>query len=192
MRNLLIILGVLLVIVLVGGCSYNKMVTNRAEVDEKWAEVQSAYQRRSDLIPNLVATVRGVANFEQSTLTQVIEARAKATSLNVNASDLTPDKLHQIQQSQSQLGSALGRLLVVSEQYPQLRATESFRALQDQLEGTENRIKVARDNYNVAVKAYDVYITSFPQNLISGMFGFTKKPWFEADQGAQKAPTVQF
>jgi len=192
MRNLLIILGVLLVIVLVGGCSYNKMVTNRAEVDEKWAEVQSAYQRRSDLIPNLVATVKGVANFEQSTLTQVIEARAKATSLNVNASDLTPDKLHQIQQSQSQLGSALGRLLVVSEQYPQLRATESFRALQDQLEGTENRIKVARDNYNVAVKAYDVYITSFPQNLISGMFGFTKKPWFEADQGAQKAPTVQF
>src|SRR6185437_2799408 len=192
MRNLLIILGVLLVIVLVGGCSYNKMVTNRAEVDEKWAEVQSAYQRRADLIPNLVATVKGVANFEQSTLTQVIEARAKATSLNVNASDLTPDKLHQIQQSQSQLGSALGRLLVVSEQYPQLRATESFRALQDQLEGTENRIKVARDNYNVAVKAYDVYITSFPQNLISGMFGFTKKPWFEADQGAQKAPTVQF
>ncbi|HXS37353.1 MAG TPA: LemA family protein [Flavipsychrobacter sp.] len=192
MRNLLIILGVLLVIVLVGGCSYNKMVTNRAEVDEKWAEVQSAYQRRADLIPNLVATVKGVANFEQSTLTQVIEARAKATSLNVNASDLTPDKLHQIQQSQSQLGSALGRLLVVSEQYPQLRATESFRALQDQLEGTENRIKVARDNYNVAVKAYDVYISSFPQNMISGMFGFTKRPWFEADEGAQKAPAVKF
>jgi LemA protein len=164
----------------------------RGTVDQTWAEVQSSYQRRADLVPNLVATVKGVANFETTTLTQVIEARAKATSMNVNASDLTPDKLQQFQQNQGQLSQALGRLMVVSEQYPQLKATESFRDLQSQLEGTENRIKVARDKYNAAVKDYNVGITSFPANLFAGVFGFKQRPWFQADQGAQNAPKVQF
>lgn len=192
MKGLYIFLGILLLIVLVGGCGYNKMNQSRADVDQKWADVQSSYQRRSDLIPNLVATVKGAANFETTTLTQVIEARAKATSINVNASDLTPDKLNQIQQSQGQLSQALGRLMVVSEQYPQLKANQNFLGLQDQLEGTENRIKVSRDAYNEAVKTYNVEITSFPQNMVAGIFGFTKRPWFEADQSAQSAPKVQF
>lgn len=192
MKSLYVILGILLVVVLIGGCGYNKMNSLRGEVDEKWAEVQSSYQRRSDLIPNLVATVKGAADFEKSTLTQVIEARAKASSMNVNASDLTPEKLQQFQQNQAQLSQALGRLLVVSEQYPQLKANQNFISLQDQLEGTENRIKTARDAFNVAVKDYNIKITSFPQNMIAGIFGFTKRPWFEADKGSQNAPKVQF
>lgn len=192
MKSLYVILGILLLIVLVGGCGYNNMNQLRGNVDEKWAMVQSSYQRRSDLIPNLVATVKGAANFETNTLTQVIEARAKATSINVNASDLTPEKLQQIQQSQNQISQALGRLLVVSEQYPQLKANQNFLALQDQLEGTENRIKVARDAYNTAVREYNVKITSFPQNLFAGMFGFKQRPWFQAEQNAQSAPKVQF
>jgi LemA protein len=175
-----------------GGCSYNGMNRMRGDVNEKWAAVQSSYQRRADLIPNLVATVKGAADFEKTTLTQVIEARAKATQMNVNASDLTPDKLQQFQQSQGQLSQALGRLMVVSEQYPQLKANENFKSLQDQLEGTENRIKVARDDYNAAVKTYNVKITSFPQTMYAGIFGFKQMPWFQADQGAQNAPKVQF
>lgn len=192
MKSLYIILGVILLVVLVGGCGYNKMNQMRGDVDEKWANVQSSYQRRSDLIPNLVATVKGVANFETTTLTQVINARAKATSINVNASDLTDDKLKQIQASQGELSQALGRLMVVSEQYPQLKANQNFLSLQDQLEGTENRIKVARDAYNSSVKDYNVQITSFPSNIFAGMFGFRPRPWFQADQGAQNAPQVQF
>src|ERR1700742_1295041 len=135
MKGLYIVLGILLVIVLMGGCSYNGMNRMGNNVDNAWAKVQSSYQRRADLVPNLVATVKGAANFETTTLTQVIEARAKATSINVNASDLTPDKMKAYQQAQGQLSQALGRLMVVSEQYPQLRATESFRDLQSQLEG---------------------------------------------------------
>jgi LemA protein len=192
MKALWIVLGVILLVVLMGGCGYNGMNQARLNVDNKWADVQSSYQRRSDLIPNLVATVKGAANFETTTLTQVIEARAKATSLNVNASDLTPDKMHEIQQSQGQISQALGRLLVVSEQYPQLRATESFRSLQDQLEGTENRIKVSRDAYNEAVRDYNAKVTNFPNNLLAGMFNFKERPMFQADQGAQNAPKVQF
>ena len=192
MKALYVVLGIILVIVLVGGCGYNNMNQLRGTVDQTWAEVQSSYQRRSDLVPNLVATVKGAANFETTTLTQVIEARAKATSMNVNASDLSPEKLQQFQQSQGQLSQALGRLMVVSEQYPQLRATESFRDLQSQLEGTENRIKVSRDKYNAAVKDFNVQITSFPSNIVAGMFGFKQRPWFQADQAAQNAPKVQF
>ena len=192
MKSLYVIIGIILLIVLMGGCSYNNMNQLRGTVDEKWAMVQSSYQRRSDLIPNLVATVKGAANFETNTLTQVIEARAKATSINVNASDLTPDKLQQIQQSQNQLSQALGRLLVVSERYPELKANQNFLSLQDQLEGTENRIKVARDEYNTAVREYNVKITSFPQNMFAGAFGFKQRPWFQADQAAQSAPKVQF
>lgn len=192
MRNLFIILGVLLLIVLMGGCSYNNLNQMRGDVDQKWADVQSSYQRRSDLIPNLVATVKGAANFETTTLTQVIEARAKASSINVNAADLTPEKMKEIQANQGQLSQALGRLLVVSEQYPQLKANQNFLSLQDQLEGTENRIKVSRDNYTAAVTTYNVQVTSFPANIIASLFGFKQRPFFEADAGAQKAPQVQF
>ena len=192
MKGLYVFLGILLLIVLMGGCSYNGMNKMRGDVDEKWANVQSSYQRRSDLIPNLVATVQGAADFEKSTLTQVIEARASATKMTVNASDLTPEKLQQFQQSQGQLSQALGRLMVVSEQYPQLKANENFKSLQDQLEGTENRIKLARDEYNAVVKSYNVKITSFPQTIYAGMFGFKAKPWFEADKAAQEAPKVDF
>jgi len=192
MKGLYIFLGIILVIVLMGGCSYNTMNGLRGDVDQSWGEVQSSYQRRMDLIPNLVATVKGAANFETQTLTQVIQARANATSIKVDAKDLTPEKLQQIQASQGQLSQALGRLMVVSEQYPQLRATENFKDLQSQLEGTENRIKFARDQYNEKVKTYNVKITNFPQVMFAGIMGFKSRPWFQADQGAQNAPKVQF
>jgi LemA protein len=192
MKGLYIALGIILLIVLMGGCSYNGMNSARIDVAQKWGDVQSSYQRRSDLIPNLVATVKGAANFETTTLTQVIQARASASSIKLDANDLTPEKLKQFQASQGQLSQALGRLMVVSEQYPQLRATESFKSLQDQLEGTENRIKVSRDAFNESVKNYNVKVTSFPSNILAGMFGFKEKPMFEAEQGAQNAPKVQF
>lgn len=192
MKGLYVFLGIVLLLVLLGGCSYNGMNTARIDVDQKWANVQSSYQRRADLIPNLVATVKGVANFETTTLTQVIQARANATSIKVDPKDLTPEKLQQFQQSQGQLSQALGRLMVVSEQYPQLKANENFKALQDQLEGTENRIKVSRDQFNESVKDYNVKVTSFPTNIMAGMFHFKEKPMFQAEQGAQSAPKVQF
>src|SRR5580698_9877467 len=172
MKGFLIALGViLLLVVLLGGCAvsnYNGMNTASKDVDQKWADVQSSYQRRSDLIPNLVATVKGAANFETTTLTQVIQARASASSIKVDAKDLTPEKLQQFQASQGQLSQALGRLMVVSEQYPQLKANENFKSLQDQLEGTENRIKVARDEYNASVKDYNITVSNFPAVLFAG------------------------
>lgn len=192
MKGLLIALGIILLIVMVGGCSYNGMNGARLDVDQKWADVQSSYQRRADLIPNLVATVKGVANFETTTLTQVIQARASATQIKVDSKDLTPEKMQQFQQSQGQLSQALGRLMVVSEQYPQLKANDNFKQLQDQLEGTENRIKVSRDAFNESVKNYNMRVTNFPGNILAGMFGFRERPSFQADQGAQNAPKVQF
>lgn len=192
MKGLYIFLGIVLVIILMGGCSYNTMNGLRGDVDQKWGAVQSSYQRRMDLIPNLVATVKGVANFEQQTLTQVTQARASASSIKVDAKDLTPEKLQQIQASQAQLSQALGRLMVVSERYPELRATENFRDLQAQLEGTENRIKFARDEYNQVVRDYNVKISNFPQVMFAGIMGFKSRPMFEAEQGAQNAPKVQF
>lgn len=191
-KGLLITLGIILLIVMMGGCSYNGMNRSHKDAQQKWADVQSSYQRRADLIPNLVATVKGVANFEQTTLTQVIQARANATSIKVDASSLTPDKLKEFQQSQGQLSQALGRLMVVSEQYPELKANENFKDLQSQLEGTENRIKVSRDDYNLAVKEYNVKITNFPANIMAGMFGFKEMTMFQADEAAQKAPKVEF
>lgn len=179
-------------LVLMGGCSYNGMNRSHKDAQQKWADVQSSYQRRADLIPNLVATVKGVANFEQTTLTQVIQARANATSIKVDASSLTPDKLKEFQASQGQLSQALGRLMVVSERYPELKANENFKDLQSQLEGTENRIKVSRDDYNQAVKEYNVKITNFPANLLAGMFGFKEMTMFQADAAAQNAPKVEF
>lgn len=192
MKGLLVALGIIVLLVLIGGCGYNGMNIAQKEAQQKWADVQSSYQRRSDLIPNLVATVKGVANFETTTLTQVIQARANATAIKVDPKDLTPEKLKEFQATQGQLSQALGRLMVVSEQYPQLKANESFRQLQDQLEGTENRIKVSRDAYNEAVKNYNIKVTSFPNNLLAGLFGFKEMAMFQAEQGAQTAPKVQF
>jgi LemA protein len=192
MKGLYIFLGIVLLLVLVGGCGYNGMNGSRVEVDQKWADVQSSYQRRADLIPNLVEVVKGVADFEKTTLTQVIQARANATSIRIDPKDMTPEKLKEFQASQGQLSQALGRLMVVSEQYPQLKANENFKSLQDQLEGTENRIKVSRDAFNEAVKVFNVKVTSFPNNILAGMFGFKEKPMFQAEAGAQSAPKVKF
>ncbi len=191
-KGLLIALGVIVLMVLMGGCTYNGINGAHKEAQQKWADVQSSYQRRADLIPNLVATVKGVADFESKTLTQVIQARASATSIKVDANDLTPAKLQQFQQSQGQLSQALGRLMVVSERYPDLKANENFKDLQSQLEGTENRIKVSRDAFNEAVKTYNVKITNFPNVLLAGMFNFKEMTMFAAEQGAEKAPKVQF
>ncbi|MBP7272333.1 MAG: LemA family protein [Saprospiraceae bacterium] len=193
MKTSNIILLVLLAIVLLHGCStYNGFVGKDEQVKNAWGDVQSAYQRRADLVPNLVETVKGAANFEQKTLTDVIEARAKATSMTIDPSKATPEQLQAYMNAQGGLSQALGRLMVVSEQYPQLRATESFKELQSQLEGTENRIKVSRDKYNAAVTDYNVGVRRFPSNLYARMFGFNAKPQFEADPSAQKAPQVKF
>jgi LemA protein len=189
---LLSILAVLVLLVFNACGSYNSMNEKRTLTEGAWAKVQSAYQRRLDLIPNLVATVKGAANFEQKTLTDVIEARAKASSIQVDPNKLTPENIKKFQGAQGELSQALGRLMVVSEQYPQLRATQNFSELQSQIEGTENRIKVERDNFNDAVTSYNVYIKNFPQVIYSGLFGFDKKGFFEADAAAAKAPEVKF
>jgi LemA protein len=189
---LLSILAVLVLLVFNACGSYNSMNEKRTLTEGAWAKVQSAYQRRLDLIPNLVATVKGAANFEQKTLTDVIEARAKASSIQVDPNKLTPENIKKFQGAQGELSQALGRLMVVSEQYPQLRATQNFSELQSQIEGTENRIKVERDNFNDAVTSYNVYIKNFPQVIYSGLFGFDKKGFFEADAAAAKAPKVKF
>jgi LemA protein len=175
------------------GCStYNTFVNKDTEVEQAWGNVQSAYQRRADLIPNLVETVKGAADFEQSTLAQVAEARAKATSVQVDPTNLTPEKLAEFQSAQGELSQALGRLLMITENYPELRATESFKELQSQLEGTENRIKVERDKYNATVAEYNKNVRRFPANFWAGIFGFERKAQFEAEAGAQNAPKVQF
>ena len=187
-----IILGGLLLLAMIIGGSYNGLVNNRENVQKTFANVQTQYQRRADLIPNLVNTVKGAANFEQSTLTQVTEARAKATSIQIDPSKATPAQLQQYQNSQGELSQALGRLLAVTENYPELRATEAFRDLQAQLEGTENRITVARKDYNDASAGYNARIQRFPTNITAGIFGFDKFPYFQAESGAQNAPTVDF
>lgn len=193
-KNITLIVIVALVLILgISGCNgYNGLVKQDENVTNAWNKVQSDYQRRSDLIPNLVNTVKGEANFEQTTLQNVIAARASATQMKVDAKDLTPEKLQQFQASQGQLSQALGRLLVVSENYPNLRANDAFRGLQAQLEGTENRIKVARNDFNDAVQAYNVKVRSFPMNLFSSMFGFKAKEGFKAEAGSEKAPEVKF
>jgi LemA protein len=168
------------------------MVKKDEAVQNAWAQVQNVYQRRLDLIPNLVNTVKGYAEFEKSTLTEVIEARAKATSVNISPERLSPDDLKRFQQSQDGLSAALGRLMVVSEQYPNLKANQNFLELQSQLEGTENRIAVERQKFNDVVKDYNQYIRSFPQNFLAGGYGFEKKGYFEATTGADKAPEVKF
>jgi LemA protein len=193
-KNLSLIV-VLFAILLLGGCGcsgYNKMVGMDENVKNKWNNVQSEYQRRADLIPNLVNTVKGAANFEQETLTQVVEARAKATSIQLSADQLTPENMAKFQEAQTQLSGALSRLLVAVERYPDLKANQNFRDLQAQLEGTENRIKVARNDYNAAVQEYNTSVRSFPNNILAGIFGFKAKEGFKAEAGAEKAPTVDF
>ena len=161
-------------------------------VKNTWNNVQSQYQRRTDLIPNLVNTVKGEANFEQSTLTGIVEARAKATQVQVNPENLTPEKVAEFQQAQSGVTSALGRLLAVVENYPNLKTNEGFRALQAELAGTENRINVARNDFNNAVNVYNTKVRSFPTNIFAGIFGFERREGFKAEAGAEKAPEVKF
>ena len=172
--------------------SYNGLVKAETEIDSVWANVESSYQRRADLIPNLVNTVKGQANFEQQTLTNVIEARAKATQTKIDPSNLTEEQLNEFQQNQNQVGSALSRLLVTVEQYPQLKANEGFMNLQAQLEGTENRINVARNKFNEAARIYNEKIRQFPTKLAAMIFGFKAKPYFKSTAGAENAPTVNF
>jgi LemA protein len=188
---------VILLLVAFAGCAgcntYNSLISQDERVERVWGDVQTQYQRRADLIPNLVNTVKGAANFEQETLESVTNARARATSINISAEDLDdPAKLQQFQEAQSQLSGALSRLLAVAENYPQLQATQAFRDLQVQLEGTENRITVARRDYNGAVQDYNTAVRRFPTNLIAGLFGFSRRTPFEADAGAERAPTVAF
>lgn len=173
-------------------CSYNEMVRRQENVDAQWAQVENAYQRRADLIPNLVNTVKGAANFERETLEAVIEARAKATSVNIDPKNLTEESLQKFEQSQSGLSSALSRLMVVVEKYPELKANQNFLELQAQLEGTENRITIERKNFNEAVKDYNSLIRSFPNNLFAGMFGFQTKAYFKGREGSDIAPEVNF
>lgn len=175
-----------------GSKVYNGMVTMQENVTSQWGNVETQYQRRADLIPNFVNTVKGAATFEQSTLTQVIEARAKATQVKIDPTNMTPEALQQFQQAQGELSSALGRLMVVVEKYPELRATQNFRDLQVELEGTENRISVERRKFNEVAKTYNTYIRRFPQSFLAGMFGFRSKPYFEAMEGSEKAPEVKF
>lgn len=190
---ILLAVGALLLLLMFNGCgSYNNMVSKQEAVSQGWSQVENVYQRRMDLIPNLVNTVKGVANFEQKTLTDVIQARANASSIKVDASKLSPDQISKFQASQGELSQALGRLMVVAEQYPQLKATQNFLELQSQLEGTENRIAVERQKFNEVVMDYNSYVRKFPQVIYAGMFGFDKKGYFEATAGAEKAPEVQF
>lgn len=193
-KNLVLIV-ILAAILVLGGCgcgSYNNLVSQDEGVKNAWNKVQSDYQRRADLIPNLVNTVKGEANFEQKTLTDVIAARASATQMKIDPTNLTPEKLQEFQAAQGQLSQALGRLMVVSEQYPNLRANDAFRGLQAQLEGTENRIKTARNDFNDAVQQYNTKVRSFPTNIFAGILGFKQRQGFTADAGAEKAPEVKF
>lgn len=184
----LVVLG----IVLWGTKVYNQMVSMQEGVKSQWGNVETQYQRRADLIPNFVNTVKGAAAFEQETLTQVIEARAKATQITLDPTKMTAENMQQFQAAQGELSSALSRLMVVVEKYPELKATQNFRDLQVELEGTENRISVERRKFNEVAQGFNTFIKRFPQNFIAGMFGFTERPYFESMEGAEKAPQVQF
>jgi LemA protein len=190
--SILVIVGIILVLVMWGTSRYNRLVSLEEGVTGAWSQVENVYQRRADLIPNLVNTVKGYADFEQTTLTQVIEARSKATGVNINAENLDQSSIQQFQQAQEGLSSALSRLMVVVERYPDLKANQNFMDLQSQLEGTENRITVERRNFNTAAQGYNAQIRRFPNNIFAGMFGFERKAYFEAEQGAEQAPEVQF
>lgn len=191
-KTLWIVLGIIVVVIGWVAISYNGIITKEESTDKAWANVESAYQRRADLIPNLVNTVKGYAEHEKETFQAVTDARSKATSINIDPSTATPEQLAQWADAQQQVGSALGRLIAISESYPNLKANENFRDLQVQLEGTENRIKTERDRYNEAVREFNVKIRRFPTNIIANMFGFERRAMFEASEGAEIAPEVKF
>ena len=186
------IIAAVVVIAMWAASAYNSMVGEQETATTALANVQSAYQRRADLIPNLVETVKGYAAHEQGTFEAVVNARAKATQITLDPTNLTPEKLQEFQKAQGELGSALGKLIAIGENYPELKANENFRDLQVQLEGTENRINEARNKFNAAVQNYNVVIRSFPKNILAGVFGFAKMDKFEADADAQSAPKVKF
>ncbi|MBS1764714.1 MAG: LemA family protein [Bacteroidetes bacterium] len=196
MKRSFIIIGVILLIVFIiyrfFAGTYNQMVSEDENVKNKWAQVENQYQQRMDLIPNLVNTVKGAAEFEKGTLTAVVEARASATQVKVDPSQLTPENIEKFQAAQGQLSTALGRLLMVVENYPNLKANQNFLELQATLEGTERRIAVARKDFNDAAQSFNTYIRKFPQTLLAGMFGFREKGYFQAEKGAEKAPEVKF
>ncbi|MFT3910303.1 MAG: LemA family protein [Ferruginibacter sp.] len=190
--GLLVILGIVIIICFWGCSGYNGLVKQDESVKKAWNNVQTEYQNRSDLVGNLVNTVKGAANFEQKTLTDVVAARAKATSVNIDANNLTPEKVAEFQAAQSQLSGSLSRLLATVESYPTLKATEGFQQLQNQLEGIENNIKNSRKEFNDAVNTYNTKVRSFPMNILGGMFGFHAKEGFKADAGAEKKVDVNF
>lgn len=195
MKKTWIIITVILVIaiaVVYSISSYNSLVSQEESVSTAWSNVENQYQRRADLIPNLVNTVKGYAAHEKETLDAVVSARSKATQAQISIDDLTPEKLQAYQRVQGEIGAALGRLLAITENYPDLKANENFQALQAQLEGTENRISVERRKFNETAKAYNTNIRRFPKNIIAGLFGFEKRPYFEASEGTETAPEVKF
>ena len=191
-KTLIIIISVIEEIVVYGLTSYNSMVAQDEAVGTAWSNVENQYQRRADLIPNLVNTVKGYAAHEKETFDAVVSARAKATQTTISIDELTPEKMEAYQKAQGAVGSALSRLLAVTENYPDLKANENFQTLQAQLEGTENRISVERRKFNEVAKAYNTNIRRFPKNIFAGMFGFEKRPYFEAEEGSEKAPEVKF
>ena len=191
-KSTIIIIVVAVLAVVWGITGYNGLVSMDEGVQTKWADVETQYQRRADLIPNLVNTVKGYAAHESETLQAVVEARAKATSVNIDPTNMSAEQIANFQKAQDGVSSALGRLLVTVEKYPDLKANENFKELQAQLEGTENRISVARRDYNEAARKYNTSLRSFPKNILAGMFGFEKKSYFEAQEGSEQAPTVQF
>lgn len=190
--TIIIIVAVVAIIAIWAVSGYNSLVGMDENVSNQWANVETQYQRRADLIPNLVNTVKGYAAHEKETLEGVIAARSQATQIKVDPTNLTPEKLAEYQKAQGQLATALGKLLAITENYPDLKANQNFLELQAQLEGTENRINVARKNFNDAAKAYNTTIRRFPKNILAGMFGFDKRAYFEAAEGAEQAPQVQF
>ena len=190
--TLLIVLGLVLILGVWSCSGYNGLVKQDESVKKSWNNVQAQYQRRYDLVDNLVNTVKGAANFEQSTLTQVVQARAKASSINLTTDQLTPENIQKFDQAQSELSGSLGRLLVSVERYPELKATQNFLQLQGQLEGIENDVRGSRSKFNESVNTYNTKVRSFPTNIFAGMFGFSAREGFKADQGAEKAPKVQF
>lgn len=190
--TLAVVAAIVAAIALWAMTGYNSLVSADETVSTAWSNVENQYQRRADLIPNLVNTVKGYAAHEQETLDAVVSARTRATQVTVDADNLTPEKLAEYQKAQGEVGAALGRLLAITEEYPDLKANQNFLELQAQLEGTENRISVERRNFNEAAKEYNTSIRKFPKNILAGMFGFEKRPYFESQEGADKAPAVEF
>ena len=191
-KSTIILIAVIAIATIWGVSAYNGLVKMDESVNTAWSNVENQYQRRADLIPNLVNTVKGYAAHEKETLEAVMAARSKATQMTVDADNLTPEKLQEYQKAQGEIGAALGRLLAITENYPDLKANQNFMELQAQLEGTENRISVERRNFNEVARTYNTSIRTFPKSILAGMFGFDKRPYFEAEEGANKAPEVNF